>query len=444
MGSIFSSRIKRTLELTKMATKIGLKELTSGDIQSRIEQAKILTESLGNLRGAAMKAGQLLSLDLDDYFPPEAIQILSQLQNQVWESPELDLAQTLKAELTEAQLLELHEIQYKPFAAASMGQVYKAKVANNPIVIKAQYPHLEQSIDNDIRTLKKIISALCLVTGRNMNLHYLFSEIEEVLLQEVNYLNEARALFNFNKLFESHDWKYAKITAPTPLAYLSTKKILCLTYESGLTLKEWIDTVPTKEKRELIAKSMLELYIMEFFVWGFVQTDPNPGNYLIRENPELEIVALDFGASKEYPLEFRKKYVELLKSIQSSSAETIVQKAIDFELLDSRETQGAKLVFVELMRLGMSPFFQNQKGSKFSFKDDDFLKNNSRLSRQLMENLKFSPPPHKLIFLHRKLGGIFAALRKLEVELDLHEYWEQIINMKVNSEKRYTPIGLLK
>ncbi|QDK46508.1 hypothetical protein DOM22_15710 [Bdellovibrio sp. ZAP7] len=431
MGSIFSSRIKRTLELTKMATKIGFKELTSGDIQSRIEQAKILTESLGNLRGAAMKAGQLLSLDLDDYFPPEAIQILSQLQHQVWESPELDLAQTLKEELTESELLELREIQHKPFAAASMGQVYKAKVANNPIVIKAQYPYLEQSIENDIRTLKKIISALCLMTGRNMNLEYLFTEIEEVLLQEVNYLNEAQALANFNKLFASHDWKYAKINAPTPLTHLSTKKILCLTYESGLTLKEWIDTAPSKEKRELIAKSMLELYIMEFFVWGFVQTDPNPGNFLIRENPELEIVALDFGASKEYPPEFRKSYIELLKSIQNSPAETIVQKAIDFELLDPRETQEAKLVFVELMKLGMSPFFQNQKGGKFSFKDDDFLKNNSRLSRQLMQTLKFSPPPHKLIFLHRKLGGIFAALRKLEVELDLHEYWEQIIMRRV-------------
>lgn len=428
MGSIFSSRIKRTLELTKMATKIGFKELTSGDIQSRIEQAKILTKSLGNLRGAAMKAGQLLSLDLDDYFPPEAIQILSQLQHQVWESPELDLAQTLKAELTKAQLLELHEIQYKPFSAASMGQVYRAKVSNNPVVIKAQYPHLEQSIESDIETLRKIISALCLVTGRNMNLDYIFAEIEEVLIQEVNYLNEAQALSNFNKLFEAHDWKYAKIKAPTPLTHLSTKKILCLTYESGLTLKEWIDSAPSKEKREIIAKSLLELYIMEFFVWGFVQTDPNPGNFLIRENPNLEIVALDFGASKEYSSEFRKNYVELLKSIQSSSPETIVQKAIAFELLDARETQEAKLVFVELMKLGMSPFFQNQIGSKFSFKDDEFLKSNSRLSRQLVQSLKFSPPPHKLIFLHRKLGGIFAALRKLEVELDLHEYWERIIN----------------
>lgn len=433
MGSIFSSRLKRTLELTKMATKIGFKELTSGDIQSRIEQAKILTESLGNLRGAAMKAGQLLSLDLDDYFPPEAIQILSQLQNQAFDSPELDLAQVLKAELNHDQLLELQNINYKPFAAASMGQVYKATVANKPIVIKAQYPHLEQSIENDIKALKRLMSTLCLLTGRSMNLDSLFAEIEEVLRQEVNYLNEAKALSNFTELFDSHDWKHARIKTPKPLNRLSTNKVLCLTYEHGLTLKEWIDTRPPVEKRELIAKSMLELYVMEFFVWGFVQTDPNPGNFLIREAPDLEIVALDFGASRHYPPEFRKNYIELLRSIRSTSPEKIVTTAIEFGLLDSRESEDAKMVFVELLKLGMSPFFQNANGRKFDFKNDKFVKENARLSRQLVQSLKYSPPPHKLIFLHRKLGGVFAALRKLEVELDLREYWEQIETANINA-----------
>lgn len=428
MGSIFSSRIKRTLELTKMATKIGLKELSSGNIQSRIEQAKIITESLGNLRGAAMKAGQILSLDLDDYFPPEAIQILSQLQNQVWESPDLDLAKVLKRELTPEQLLKLQDIQYKPFAAASMGQVYKARSGRQAIVIKAQYPDLEQSIENDVKMLKRIVSTLCLITGRDMNLDYLFSEIEEVLRQEVNYLHEAESLNKFSQLFESHDWKHAKVTAPKVLKDLTTKNILCLTYESGTTIKDWIDSKPSKEKREVIAKALLELYVMEFFIWGFVQTDPNPGNFLIRENSHLEIVALDFGASKHYPVEFREHYVDLLKSVQNASAKATVDKAIAFGLLDARESQAAKDIFVDLMKLGMSPFFSKASGSKFNFKEDEFLKNNSHLSRQLMQNLKYSPPPHKLIFLHRKLGGIFALLRKLEVELNLEEYWDVIAN----------------
>ncbi|HEY8272069.1 MAG TPA: AarF/UbiB family protein [Pseudobdellovibrionaceae bacterium] len=429
MGSIFNSRIKRALELTKMAAKMGFKEITSGDIQSRIEQAKILTESLGNLRGAAMKSGQLLSLDLGDYFPPEAVQILAKLQNQVGESPDLDLAQTLKRELTESQRQEIQKIQYKPFAAASMGQVYRAQVANKPIVIKAQYPNLEQSIESDIKMLKRVFSAICLLSGREMNLDYLFAEIKEVLMQEVDYLKEAEALSKFSTLFQAHEWKFAKVTTPRALPHLSSRRILCLTYEPGLTLKEWIDSNPSKQEREIIARSILELYMMEFFEWGLVQTDPNPGNFLIRRNPELEIVALDFGASKFYSLEFRKNYVELLKSIHSSPPNILVQKSIHFGLLDARESQDAKLVFIELLKLGMSPFLRKTADDKntFDFADDTFLKENTRLSKQLIQILKFSPPPHQLIFLHRKLGGIFSILRKLKVELNISEYADKII-----------------
>lgn len=431
MGSVFASRFKRTLELTKMAARIGMKELTSGDMQSRIEQAKIMTESLGQLRGAAMKAGQILSLDLDNYFPPEAIQILSRLQNQVWDSPELNLERLLRQELSPEQLGEIQDIQNRPFAAASMGQVYRARVGPRPIAIKAQYPHLEESIESDVATLKRFASALCMLTGRNMNLDALFTEIRDVLIQEVNYQNEAQSLGRFKTLFEGHHWKYAKVTAPTPLPHLSTRRILCLSYETGFTLKEWIETAPDREKRERIAKTLLELYVMEFFAWGFVQTDPNPANFLVRENPKLELVVLDYGASKNYPPEFRKGYLDLLKSIQDSPAEVVAQKALDFGLLDARETPEAKRLFTELMELGMSPFLNVPTGGKFNFEDDDFLKNSSRLSRELLQNLKYSPPPYKLIFLHRKLGGLFAILRKLQVELDLREYWEQILTTQI-------------
>ena len=76
------SFLKRTFQLTKLTVQVGLKELGSKDLKTRIEQAKLIADSLSELKGAAMKAGQLLSIELDDYLPPETIQILSQLQSQ--------------------------------------------------------------------------------------------------------------------------------------------------------------------------------------------------------------------------------------------------------------------------------------------------------------------------------------------------------------------------
>ena len=76
-----TSSFSRAIELLKIASKVGLKEALSGNLKSRIDQAIIIAEGLSNLKGAAMKAGQLLSLELADYFPKEAVDIISKLNS---------------------------------------------------------------------------------------------------------------------------------------------------------------------------------------------------------------------------------------------------------------------------------------------------------------------------------------------------------------------------
>lgn len=433
MSQNFNSKFKRAFELTKMATKIGLKEFSSGSVQSRIEQAKILTESLSQLRGAAMKAGQILSLDLDDYFPPEAIQILSQLQNSVAEVPQIDLKKILIKELGTERFSKISRLTTSPFAAASMGQVYKAQIQvdskNLDVVFKVLYPGLQESVASDVSLLKTAMKAFCSLTGRQMDLDPLFEEIQTVLENEVDYEKEKNFMLDFHQLFLQTDWKYAKIKIPTVYSDFCSSQVLCLSYESGLTLRDWMLSKPSLEHRELIASSLLELYMTEFFKWGYVQTDPNPSNFLIRNqdthgsNGQPEIIALDFGASKKYPKEFRQSYVRLLKAIHSMNDQTIMQAALDFNLIDQRESAEALEIFIELLKFGIKPF---QLGKKFQFNDDSFLKENSRLSRELLQKLKYSPPPHQLIFLHRKLGGVYAILRKLEVEIDVNEFWHVV------------------
>lgn len=422
---MLSDRIKRSIELTKLVARLGIKELTSGDLKARIEQAKILTESLSKLRGAAMKAGQLLSLDLDDYFPPEAIEILSQLQNKAFENPKIHLPDILNAKLSKAQLKTLTEVEEKPFAAASMGQVHRAKHLKQPIVIKVQYPGLQESVHSDLQLLRTVFSALCFITGRQMNLDSLFKEMEDVLLQEVNYLTEAKHTKAFSQKFSKQNWEYLPVRAPKVIDELTQEQLLFLSYEQGITLKEWTALERPLAKREAVAKTLLDLYMLEFFAWGQVQTDPNPSNFLVDEKTfkDIEIVALDFGATKIYPLEFRKTYVGLLKAIRSGSPEKILEHMLNFNL-DPRENDEAKQALVDLIIHGTSPF----ESSIFDFSDDAFIKENNRLSRALIQKLKYTPPPHRLIFLHRKLGGIFAILRKLKVKIELKDYWERTVN----------------
>ena len=425
--SLLNNRFSRAMAITKMVAKLGIEQVKSGNLQSRIEQAKILTESLSQLKGAAMKAGQLLSLDLEDYFPPEAIQILSQLQNNIIDVPKIDIKKTLLDAFGKERFSQLSHIPPTPFAAASMGQVYKATLKHNetqhPVAFKVLYPGVAESVSSDVALLKKAVWAFCVITGREMDLDPIFNEIESVLKTEVDYVQEKNSTVAFQKLFAQNTWKYLEIKSPHVYENFSTHNILCTSYEEGLTLKDWIDTNPSYDKKEKVALSLLELYTCEFFKWGLVQTDPNPSNFLIRDKEKLEIIALDFGASKTYSYEFRKTYIDLIKKIRSGKDEEVIQCAIDFGLVDPRESKETMEIFVRLLKHGMKPVNESKK---FQFSDNTFMKENAAIARELLQKMKYSPPPHQLLFLHRKLGGVYGILKRLSVEIDVHEFWDKI------------------
>ena len=156
--SIFS----RTVELTKLAAKVGLKELRSGDLKSRFEQAILIANSLSQLKGAAMKAGQLLSLDLSNYFPPEAIEAFSKLQNAAVAQPFAQVQEVLLKELGPAKLSQIEDLATIPIGTASIGQVHRARFQGREIVLKIQYPGVAESIDSDLKILKTIASSYCI------------------------------------------------------------------------------------------------------------------------------------------------------------------------------------------------------------------------------------------------------------------------------------------
>jgi aarF domain-containing kinase len=291
---------------------------------------------------------------------------------------------------------------------------------STPVVFKVLYPGLKESVKSDIALLKKAMWAFCKMTGRDMNLDPLFSEIKSVLQNEMDYDHEKLAYQKFNDLTSKRKWPFMEVKTPQIISDFCTDQFLCMTYEPGTSLKSWLETNPSEKKREKLALTLLDLYMTEFFDWGFVQTDPNPGNFIIQNNT---LVALDFGATKYYDIKFREKYVKLLKAIKSLDEKLIVKEAIAFGLISKKESPEAFSVFTQLLKLGVQPFFND---SVFDFSDDQFLKENSRLSKELLKQLKYSPPPHQILFLHRKLGGIYAILRKMNVAIDVNQFWNRI------------------
>lgn len=426
-SSLPKSPLGRSLKLFSTVTQIASKEIgrkikevvqeqvednLPEVIKTRIEQAKILTQNLSQLKGAAMKVGQLISIDAADFLPPEAVEILSQLQNKSDPVEFEVMKDVILQELGDEKFNLIHHLNSETVAAASIGQVYRAKLQGSDIALKVQYPGVAQSIDSDISVLKKILIPILQVSGRKMNLDETFKEIEIMLKLEVDYSNEASCLLTYRDYIQS----YPDYVVPTVYTDFSTKRLLCMSWEEGLMFTDWLKTNPSQDVKEALAIKILNLYMLEFFEWGFVQTDPNFGNFLVQENP-LRLVLLDFGSTKRYERPFIESYKNLLQTFALKDLNSTVRIAIESGLLDERESIEAKNNFFEMMLIAMEPFWpENQP---FSFADQDYAKRSREAVLKFSASLKYSPPPRQIIFLHRKLGGIFNLLKRMDVTLDL-------------------------
>jgi aarF domain-containing kinase len=198
-----------------------------------------------------------------------------------------------------------------------------------------------------------------------------------------------------------------------------------MSWASGVPLNDWIRSAPPAAERVFFARTALDLYCSEFFEWGLVQTDPNFGNFLIRPE-ERQFVLLDFGATVEYESEFRASYVELLRAVARGKRQGIADQGVAFGLIDSREVLATRELFVDMLLSASEPF---ERGAQpFSFRNAEYAARSSDVVRRFVSALSFSPPPRRLIFLHRKLGGLFQLLKRLDVALDLSPYWERMLS----------------
>lgn len=427
-----SSKLGRSLELAKMVAQVGFKELRSGNMKSRFDQAVLIANSLSKLKGAAMKAGQILSLDLNHYFPPEAIEILSQLQNAAIAQPFESIEAILKSELGENKFSKIENLIPTPLGVASIGQVHRARLDGRDMVFKVQYPGVADSIDSDLKILKTIASSFCQITGRRMNLEPLFKEFRTLLEQELDYKKEAQFQKEYRSLIAgistAPDFSYL---VPEIIDEMSTERVLAMSYESGKTLRQWISEKHPMKEREVLAYAILDLYFHEFFEWGLVQTDPNWANFFVDENgAQTNLVVLDFGATRKYSGEFIQNYIQLLQFTADKKSVELRKHAIEFGLIDPRESAAAFEAFEAMLTTAIRPFFAvDLDSTHFDFSNQDHSLNSQQTAKNLADELVYSPPPYSLVFLHRKLAGVYSILKALGVQLDVSSYWNKMTQL---------------
>jgi len=391
-------------------------------------QSEVLARELGQLKGSVMKAGQMLSLYGQYFLPEEATSVLAQLQD---DTPPVDwkvVYPVLREALGERRLAEL-EIDENPLAAASLGQAHRARRKSDglELVVKIQYPGVANSIDSDIRTLSTLLQ-MTRLAPKGLDLTPMFAEVREMLLREVDYLAERRFTDDFARRL-ADDPRYV---VPRTIPEFCAAQVLTTTYEHGVHVQsDKVRALPVA-RRNRLGRAFIEIYLKEFFVWGLVQTDPNFGNYRLRIGANAEedqIVLLDFGATRTFPRPFIEGYAQLARGALLNDVAQVGAGARSIGLMGDNVPSEVIESFAKLCMLIIEPFREpgdippalvNAAG-EYKWGDSDLPMRAANVAARSAISSYFRVPPREIVFLHRRLAGVFIMLAVLRAELNARD-----------------------
>ncbi len=417
-----TSRLSRLSILGNLAGRVvgniaieGTKQALSGKRPQLAElvltpnNVKQLAAKLSTMRGAAMKLGQLLSMDGGDLLPDELNQLLIRLQENATQMPHKQLIKELKINWGELWLDHFAHFDLTPFACASIGQVHLAHDDTGAkLAVKVQYPGICKSIDGDIANLGTLIKLTGLIPSE-INLNDLLEQARLQLTIEADYQKEASFISLFSDRLDS-----SIFTLPT-VHSLSNRSILVMSFVEG----EPIDQLHhlAQHERDNIIYKLFELFFEELFKLKVMQTDPNFANYRYCIKTQ-KIGLLDFGATREITHEISQGYRFLLSSLANKDVEGAIDAAKQIGFFQSDISDEYKRKIIEIFTLCAYPLYTNEE---YDFKKSDIV---SRLQAHTASIKKFQEqwhtPPVDALFIHRKIAGLYLLAKKLNASVNVH------------------------
>ncbi|KAF7781656.1 hypothetical protein PRUB_b0954 [Pseudoalteromonas rubra] len=418
-----SSRLSRLAHFGGLAGKVasnvmiaGAKQALSGQKTNRTElllqpgNVQAVADKLSHLRGAAMKLGQLLSMDAGELLPAELSALLERLRADAAPMPHKQLVATFEKELGADWLDKFSHVDLNSFARASIGQVHKAtSEQGKALAIKVQYPGVADSIHSDVDNVVSLIKLSGLLP-KTLNITPLVEEAKVQLLAETNYQQEAKSLTAFATALAGNP----HFKVPNSYPDLSTQHLLTMEFVEGKPLED-MASLPQNTRDEL-AFRLIELFFTEMFELSMIQTDPNLANY--QYNPDTgQIILLDFGATRVISPALSQSYKALLLAGAEGNREALKEAACEIGYFSQDIDPNYQHAVLSLFELAISPL---RAEAPFDFAASGLAKQISEQGRQLsMQSSQWHTPPVDALFIHRKLAGLYLIAARLKARVDL-------------------------
>jgi predicted unusual protein kinase regulating ubiquinone biosynthesis (AarF/ABC1/UbiB family) len=402
-------------ELAMGAAAEGIRRLARGEAAEfgtalfTAPNARRLVARLARLRGAAMKIGQLVSLQGEDVLPPEFAQALAVLRAQATPMPPQQVRGVLGRELGKGWERRFARFDWEPVAAASIGQVHRATARDGrDLALKIQYPGVARSIASDVDNVAVLLRLFNLLP-LGIDVAGMAAEAKRQLAQEADYESEGRFLERYAKLVAGEPG----LLMPRVHWDLTTPRVMAMDFVEGEPLEALASA--SQAKRDAVGTLLERLLFRELFEFRVMQTDPNFANYLYQ--PESgRVVLLDFGATMRFPPAFVENYRRITRAAIDGDRDAVAEQAIRIGYAAPDDSPERLEAMTDVVFLVCEPL---RHRGRYDFPGSDLPMRVRDLGYDLAfrRGLVRAPPP-ETIFLHRKLVGNFLLLARIGARVD--------------------------
>ncbi|MGH0033820.1 MAG: ABC1 kinase family protein [Myxococcota bacterium] len=415
-----TSPLRRLVKLGGLVGRVGTSVATSRALdfvrsdtakqihttENLVRNAVRIVETLGELKGAAMKVGQMLSLH-EGLLPREVSEVLRALQREAPRVPSEVMRFEVEGSLG-GRIDDLFQsFDEEAFAAASIGQVHRARLADgSPVAVKVQYPAIDQIIKADLGNLRRLFRAIfALIT--DVDFEPVWEEVRDRLLEELDYRNEAE---NMRRMAALHEG-VPEIVVPRVIEDRSSDRILTMEFIEGIPPDEACSDEYPQDLKDLWGRTLFEFQVRGLFEHRFLHADPNLANFAFLEDGS--VVVYDFGCVKRVPDEVLHGFATLFRTVREGHREQVPRVLLEMGIYKEGESRAPLPldlttpyvdIFVDLLR--DEPVYRF--GDDAEFYDRLIALGMANWSKAT--DISF---PEDIVFIDRSLSGHLGNLTRL-------------------------------
>ncbi len=426
MGDEPVSRRRRLLRLAGMTAHVA-----SSYASSRIKQAfqsedraaeervsqhrrsgERIARTLGELKGAVMKVGQMASI-ARDFLPAEVAQALSSLQREAPPMPYPVIAAQIERELGGPPEALFDEFHRTALAAASIGQVHRARTDDGrDVVVKVQYPGVDDAVDSDLAHLKIALRASGLVRVPRAALDRVFTEVKARLHEELDYCNEADNVQFFRRAHADDE----RVVIPDVVGERSSQRVLTLTHEPGHHISELDELDFSQEIRDRLGETLFSIMTNQLFQMHAIHADPNPANFAFRSDGV--VVLYDFGCVKHLDIEVMRAYLDTVRASLDERYDAVEAGLLRMGARNPDRPALPPEFYKEWRDIFVEPFAADRA---FDYGASDLHHEVvKRIPGFLARHAASFQPPSELVFVDRVVAGHYGNLKNLRARVNVH------------------------